>query len=85
MSTTLDPHIARRLLAAYDEVEDTPGVFVLGLVRRAQDWVATVALDDVRDENQIHADDPSLFSWADDDGPTALRMALARAKKAMSL
>lgn len=86
MSRTLDPQFSQRLNDAYDEVETVPGIFVLGLSRPSGGaWTATVALDDLSEERMIHADDPSLFRGTDDDAPTALRLAIAAAKKALGL
>jgi len=86
MSHTMDPQFSQRLNDAYDEVEAVPGIFVLGLSQPSGgNWTATVALEDLSEERLIHADDPSLFRGVDDDAPTALRLALAAAKKALGL
>jgi len=87
MSEIMDPKLARRLRDAHDEVESVAGLVVLGLryFPDRKEWVAMLVSEDIADDPHIHPDDPSLYSAWDDDAPTALRLALAKAKKALGL
>jgi len=87
MAEIMDPLLAKRLRDAHDEVESVAGLAVLGLryFPDRGEWVAMLVSEDIADDAHIHPDDPSLYTAWDDDAPTAVRLALAKAKKALLL
>jgi len=86
MVKIMDAEFTKRLTSAMSEVDETPGVFFLSLRRPYNcEWIASVAMDDLKHDRIIHGSDPGIFEARDEDAPTAVRLALVAAKKAMGL